>query len=282
MSFFSGFKEKADTNETNGGKAPEISEYAQDKFDKLMGDDKLQDAEPRSTGLFKEDAGRSSDEKFDNLFKASSVTNDAERSAGASEECQGETDSPHEPNPKNEVDGDVHEANGAADASPEVAETKSEGLTEEEKARIKEETGWSNEIIDHIKSMEQYEIYKNAGLHEGEVNRRKCLLKDIDLDYIDPKTISDKHPEGMTNRELMQKGRSPYDSKTGEKIELHHMGQDFDSPFAELAENSEHGDGNDTILHDKSTESWRQDPEKNKQYSNVQRPDHWKARAQEG
>ena len=37
-------------------------------------------------------------------------------------------------------------------------------LTDEEKRKIKKETGWSDEIINRINSMEQYEIYKNAGL----------------------------------------------------------------------------------------------------------------------
>lgn len=152
--------------------------------------------------------------------------------------------------------------------------TEKVGLTEDEKSKIIEETGWSSEIVDCIESMEQYEIYKNAGLHETEIDGRKCLVKDIDMDYVDPKT-------GLTNRELMEKGRAPIDAKTGEPIELHHMGQDFNSPFAELCANSEHGDGKDAILHDKKIESWRQDPEKKNQYNNVQRPNHWKARARE-
>ena len=152
--------------------------------------------------------------------------------------------------------------------------TEKVGLTEDEKSKIIEETGWSSEIVDCIESMEQYEIYKNAGLHETEIDGRKCLVKDIDMDYVDPKT-------GLTNRELMEKGRAPIDAKTGEPIELHHMGQDFNSPFAELCANSEHGNGKDAILHDKKIESWRQDPEKKNQYNNVQRPNHWKARARE-
>lgn len=148
------------------------------------------------------------------------------------------------------------------------------GLTEEEKVKIKEETGWSDEIIDHIESMEQYEVYKEAGLHEGEVNGRKCLLKDIDPDYVDPKT-------GMTNRERMERGLSPIEAKTGEKIELHHIGQDFDSPFAELCENSEHGDGKHSILHTSTEGSWRNDPEMDRDYKNQKRH-HWQTRAQEG
>lgn len=149
-------------------------------------------------------------------------------------------------------------------------------LTDEEKLKIKEETGWSDEIIDHIKDMDQYEIYKNANLHEEEINGRKCLVKDIDMEYVDPKT-------GMTNRErLSHKPRplSPIDSKTGEKIELHHMGQDFDGPFAELCENSGHGDGNHSVLHDVNSESWRRDPEKKREYQE-QKDAHWNSRMTE-
>lgn len=154
----------------------------------------------------------------------------------------------------------------------ELSEVK-EGLTDEEKQKIKEETGWSDEIIDAIENMDQYEIYKNAGLHEAEINGRKCLIKDIDMDYVDPKT-------GMTNRERMERGLSPIDSKTGEKIELHHMGQKFDAPFAELTETSEHGDGKHKTLHTSTEDSWRNDPEKNKEYNN-QRREHWEQRAKE-
>ena len=154
------------------------------------------------------------------------------------------------------------------------SEAEKKGVSEEDRIKIKEETSWSDVIIDHIDNMEQYELYKNADLHEVEVNGRKCLVKNIDMDYVDPKT-------GMTNRERMEKGRAPIDSKTGEKIELHHMGQDFNGPFVELCENSEHGDGNHSVLHTKSGESWRKDPEKNDQYNNVDRPNHWKDRARE-
>lgn len=103
-------------------------------------------------------------------------------------------------------------------------ETKQEGLTEEEKAKIKEETGWSDEIIDNIKNMKQYEVLKNAGLKEVEINGRKCLIKEnIDLDYTDE--------DGVSNRDRMARGLAPLDSKTGKPIELHHLGQKADSPL---------------------------------------------------
>lgn len=155
----------------------------------------------------------------------------------------------------------------------EVKNTRVEqGLTAEEKSKIEEETGWSDKIISYIESMAQYKIYKEVDLHEVIVNGRECLVKNIDLDYVDPKT-------GMTNSERMAKGLSAIDSKTGEKITLHHMKQEFDAPFAELCENSEHGDGNDAVLHPRQGESWRKDPEKKKEYQG-QREAHWRSRAE--
>ena len=156
-------------------------------------------------------------------------------------------------------------------------------LTEKEKKQIEKETGWSSKIIEHIKNMAQYEIYKKADLVEREINGRPCLIKrDLDMDYVSPKTIDDKHPNGISNKELMSQGRSPYDSKTGERIELHHMGQSYDSPFAELCENSEHGDGNHGVLHNTTIESWRQDPDLKKRYNNQDRPKHWIGRSEMG
>ena len=144
-------------------------------------------------------------------------------------------------------------------------------LTDEEKQKIKEETGWSDGIVNYIDSMDQYRIYKEANLQEVVINGRECLVKNIDLNYKDPKT-------GMNNSERMVKGLAPIDSKSGEKITIHHMMQDFNGPFAELCENSEHGDGNDLILHPKQGESWRSDPEKKNEYQK-QRIEHWRSRA---
>lgn len=144
-------------------------------------------------------------------------------------------------------------------------------LSSLERNAIKKETSWTDEIVNNIDSMEQYDIYKKAGLVESVVDDRICLVKGIDMDYVDPKT-------GMTNRQLMSKGRAPIDAKTGEKIELHHMGQKQNAPFAELCENSEHGDGNDAILHDKNKPSWRRNPLANEQYKK-EKVSHWKTRA---
>jgi hypothetical protein len=130
------------------------------------------------------------------------------------------------------------------------AEEKSkakEGLTNEEKQRIKEETGWSDEIVDAIGSMEEYEIYKKAGLVEAEIGGKKCLIRtDIDWDQVDEK--------GRTNTQRVERGLAPLD-KNGDSIQLHHIGQHKDSPLAELTFEEHRCGGNDTILHDKSIES---------------------------
>lgn len=146
------------------------------------------------------------------------------------------------------------EVDNVNDSAAEASETKSEGLTDEEKAKIKEETGWSDEIIDNIANMKQYEVLKNAGLKEVEINGRKCLIKEnIDLDYADE--------DGVTNRERMARGLAPLDSKTGKPLELHHLGQKADSPLVELTEEEhrtgeyEDGKKNQSLWHDNTKET---------------------------
>ncbi|MDR0573792.1 MAG: HNH/ENDO VII family nuclease [Tannerella sp.] len=151
-------------------------------------------------------------------------------------------------------------------------EEKRPRLTEDEKKKIKEaHPDWPDEIIDAISSWKEYEVYNKAGLIYAKINWRHCLIRpDLDLDYVDHKT-------GKTNRELMAEGKAPVDPKTGEKIELHHIGQKFDGPLAELTE-SEHSD-NFGILHTSNENSWRREPEQNDAYNNHQRPEHWKSRS---
>ena len=132
---------------------------------------------------------------------------------------------------------------------------------------------WGDAFTKYIENEAQMKIYENAGLEPSVVNGRSCLIKKIDYDYVDESS-------GMTNRERMAKGRSPIDPLTGETIELHHMGQGFDSPFAELTADSEHGDGNHKILHPKVSSSWRNDEAKKKEYRK-QKMNHWIARSKE-
>lgn len=142
-----------------------------------------------------------------------------------------------------------------------------EGLTDEEKAKLRELTGWSDEILDAIGSWEEAEIYMKAGLKEAEINGKKCLIRDdIDLDQEDE--------DGITNRERMERGRPPI-TKDGEEVELHHIGQKQNSPLAELTMEQHRGVGNDTILHDKTKETEIERNEFGKE-----RRDHWKDRVE--
>lgn len=122
-----------------------------------------------------------------------------------------------------------------------------EGLTQEEKDYVKRETGWSDEIVDALGSMAEYEIYKKAGLVEAEINGKKCLIR-TDIDW------EQKDAFGSTNRERVAEGYAPLD-KEGQPIQLHHIGQHKDSPLAELTFKEHRTGGNDSILHDKKKET---------------------------
>ena len=141
------------------------------------------------------------------------------------------------------------------------------GLTQEQKDKIKEETGWSDEIIDAIGSMEEYQIYKDAGLIEAEIDGRKCLINpNIDMDQ--------KDAFGRTNKERMEQGLAPLD-KNGNPIELHHIGQKNDSPLAELTQEQHRSKENYSILHDT-----KKDSEIDRKVFANERENHWKSRAE--
>ena len=140
-------------------------------------------------------------------------------------------------------------------------------LTDAEKSKIKNETGWSDEIIDKISSMEEYDIYRKADLHEAEVNGRKCLVDNIDWDQ--------KDENGLTNRDRADRKLSPVNTN-GETVELHHIGQKDDSPLAELTAREHRSKENNSILHDTTKKD--SDIDKNNFNNNV-RPQHWLASA---
>lgn len=100
-----------------------------------------------------------------------------------------------ESNNKSETKDGEKTKDGNTEAS---GETK-EGLTAEEKAKIKEETGWSDEVIDAIGSWEEYEVYKKAGLTEVEINGKKVLIRS-DIDW------NQKDEKGRTNAERIKQG----------------------------------------------------------------------------
>jgi hypothetical protein len=125
-----------------------------------------------------------------------------------------------------------------------VIENKHESLTDQEKQEIKERTGWSDKIVDHIRTKEEAEIYIDAQLVEGEVNGKPALLQP----NIDGEACNDPKCPDYSNKELAQEGFPPRD-KSGRPLELHHIGQNPDSPLAELTYEQHRGNGNFKILH---------------------------------
>lgn len=134
------------------------------------------------------------------------------------------------------------------------------GLSLEEKVLLQDETGWSDKIIDAIKTPEEADVYKDAGLKDVNGNLERT---DIDWNAKIPQDKIDRMRSlysdevanqwsGKTNIDLIKDGKAPY-GPDGERINLHHIGQKPDSPLAELTD-TEHKT-NDGILHDKTKAS---------------------------
>lgn len=110
-------------------------------------------------------------------------------------------------------------------------------LTAQEAAAIQMETGYPIDVIQQFHSMEEFEVFKDAGLKSIIVNGKPSLVRnDIDLNLIDE--------YGRTNLVRMQSGLSPLDA-TGNSFELHHIGQNADATLAILTQ-SEH---DSAVLH---------------------------------
>ena len=150
-------------------------------------------------------------------------------------------------------------------------------LQESDYVKLSRESGWSPETVRWITTREQYELLRSAGLHEERICGRLCLVKDhIDVDYV----FVTETGVRISNREQMQKGNSPRDAATGKPIELHHLGQDANSPFVELTPEEHRLSGNYSIWHANRKPSWREiDGEKSK--FNKEREKHWKTRLQQ-
>ena len=123
---------------------------------------------------------------------------------------------------RNDIDWEQKDAMGRTN------QIEKKPLENEEKIKIKEETGWSDEIINAISSWKEYEIYKNAGLVEAEIGGKKCLIRN-DIDW------EQKDAMGRTNKERAEQGLSPI-NKDGEVIELHHIGQEENGTLAVLTQ----------------------------------------------
>ena len=147
-------------------------------------------------------------------------------------------------------------------------------LQESDYVKLSRESGWSPETVRWITTWEQYELLRSAGLHEERICGRLCLVKDhIDADYV----FVAENGVRISNREQMRKGNSPRDAATGKPIELHHLGQDANSPFVELTPEEHRLSGNYSIWHANGKNSWRNKLNAEKGY-NRERIKHWNER----
>ncbi|WP_299008788.1 HNH/ENDO VII family nuclease [uncultured Tenacibaculum sp.] len=119
-------------------------------------------------------------------------------------------------------------------------------------------------------SAEEKEIYDQAGLKKETINNREVLIQP-NIDYHSPLGIPGI--ETQTNLDRMNAGYAPLD-ENGNAYQLHHIGQENNSPLAELTNEQHQANGNYSILHTKEGPS-----EINRKEFNEQRAEHWKERA---
>ncbi len=141
------------------------------------------------------------------------------------------------------------------------------GLSMNEAAAIQKESGYPLDVIKGFKSMEQYDICKQAGLRPTLVDGKTALVRDIDI-----KSVVDDY--GRTNLQRMQQGLAAIDPKTGKSYQLHHIGQKMDSTLAILTESEHMQGGNNTIWHELGKAS-----EIDRKVFDKQREAFWKALA---
>jgi len=118
--------------------------------------------------------------------------------------------------------------------------------------------------------VQEQKIYDDAGLVNQMVNGREVLIQP-NVDYNAPLGIPGNESE--TNLDRMKAGYSPMD-ENGNPYQLHHIGQENDSPLAELTNEQHQYNGNYSVLHTKEGPS-----EIDRKEFNEQRSEHWKERA---
>lgn len=115
------------------------------------------------------------------------------------------------------------------------------GLTMNEAALIQADSGYPLSIIREFHSIDEYNVYRQAGLEPYMIGNKTALIRDIDWSY--------KDAFGRTNLERIAAGENPLDP-TGVAYEVHHVGQQNDSIFAVLTQSEHRGEGAFKTLHE--------------------------------
>ena len=109
------------------------------------------------------------------------------------------------------------------------------GLKMNEVARIQQESGYPLSLIKQFHTVEEYNVFRNAGLKAEMLGGKLALVRsDIDL-Y----NIVDEY--GHNNFARMSQGLNPIDA-TGKTFEWHHIGQNENATLA-LLTSTEHDAG---------------------------------------
>lgn len=133
---------------------------------------------------------------------------------------------------------------------------------------ISELSPYSTDINRYINTIDELKIYTSQKLVEAFLTRN-TLLYPIDPNFCDK--------QGVSNLHKMLQGNHPCDHITGEVIELHHIGQQFNSPFAELPHTIHSSNKTYSILHCSNIKSWRGNKDFVKQTNN-EISEYWKKR----
>lgn len=104
-------------------------------------------------------------------------------------------------------------------------------ISKQEAAAIQMQTGFSPELLSEFHSVEEYNVFQQAGLKAQMINGKTALVRD-DIDLY--KIVDEM---GRNNLTRMNKGLAPIGvDKAGKvfKYELHHIGQEADATLAIL------------------------------------------------
>lgn len=118
------------------------------------------------------------------------------------------------------------------------------GLKMNDAARIQKESKLPLQFIKNFHSVDEYNIYKKAGLVYDKLGDSYFFTRNIDLNSV----ITDNTGKAMTNADRIRHSLSPVDAN-GIPYELHHIGQQPDSPLAILTKAEHIQGGNNKILH---------------------------------
>ncbi|MBQ3526983.1 MAG: helix-turn-helix domain-containing protein [Clostridia bacterium] len=114
---------------------------------------------------------------------------------------------------------------------------------------IKKKECVSDNLRKYIRSYEEFNYYVAQEYREVNWDNKPALIIDINPDYYCKRL-------GLTNRELINRGKSPVAATEGEpEFHIHHIGQKEDSPFCIISKD-EHSVHTNT-LHDNSSTDWR-------------------------